>query len=627
MEHLKKTLTLFDVFSIASGAMISSGLFILPSIAYFKIGPAVFLSYLVAGLLMIPTIFSKSELATAMPKSGGTYFFIGRTMGNALGTISGISAWFSLAFKSSFALLGIGAFTQLIFPEMSLMQIKLVAISFCLFFTFMNIVSTKHSGIIQIFLVIALIGILLIYNFKGFVFLLKDFPHIDLHNFSPFIKGNLFTVFKTSGLLFISFGGLTKIASISEEIKNPKRNIPLGMFSSFIIITILYVLTVFVTVGVLGKNLILSDGTPSLTPISDSALLILGKPGMIILSIAALFAFISTANAGIMSASRSPMAMSRDAMLPPIFSKISKRFKTPVFSILMTSLFMITVILFLNLEFLVKTASTLMILLFIWVNISVIIMRESKLINYKPSFKSPFYPWIQIFAVVVYVFLIIEMGTIPILLTLSFILLSLFWYLIYAKKSSTNADYALVHMISSITDKQLKNNSLDNELKEIVRYRDNIEKDEFDAVIEKSPIIDLNVHLHKEELFKKIATMISKRLELSDKLLLEKITMREDEGSTVLTNDIAIPHIIIEGKKNFDIILIRNTKGVYYSDENPNVKAIFMIIGTKDKRSLHLKSLAAIAQIIQEKKFITRWLTANSKEQLKDIILLGRRMR
>jgi len=268
-----------------------------------------------------------------------------------------------------------------------------------------------------------------------------------------------------------------------------------------------------------------------------------------------------------------------------------------------------------------------MILLFIWENISVIIMRESKLINYKPSFKSPFYPWTQIFAIVVYIFLIIGMGTIPILLTLSFILLSLFWYLIYAKKSSTNADYALIHIISSITDKRLKNNSLDNELKEIVRYRDNIKKDEFDTVIEKSLIIDLNIHITKEELFIQIATMISKKLGLSYKLLLEKITMRENEGSTVLTNDIAIPHIIIEGENIFDIILIRNTKGVYYSDENPGVKAIFMIIGTKDKRSLHLKSLAAIAQIIQEKKFITRWFTANTKEQLKDIILLGMRMR
>ena len=154
---MKKNLKFLDVFSIAAGAMISSGLFILPAIAYTKIGPSVFLAYLVAAILMIPTIFSKSELVTAMPKSGGTYFFIGRSMGPVFGTISGISAWFSLAFKSSFALLGIGAFAKLVFPGLSYEQIKMIAVFFCLFFTVTNLISTKHSGSIQIYLVILLI--------------------------------------------------------------------------------------------------------------------------------------------------------------------------------------------------------------------------------------------------------------------------------------------------------------------------------------------------------------------------------------------------------------------------------------------------------------------------------------
>ena len=76
IEKLKRELGLLDVFTIASGAMISSGLFILPALVYAKTGPAVILVYVLAGILFLPAIFSKAELATAMPKAGGVYFFI-----------------------------------------------------------------------------------------------------------------------------------------------------------------------------------------------------------------------------------------------------------------------------------------------------------------------------------------------------------------------------------------------------------------------------------------------------------------------------------------------------------------------------------------------------------------------
>ena len=84
-KGLKKELGLFDIFCIASGAMISSGLFILPGIAYAKTGPAVIVAYFIASLLVIPAMLSKAELATAMPKAGGTYFYIDRSMGPAMG--------------------------------------------------------------------------------------------------------------------------------------------------------------------------------------------------------------------------------------------------------------------------------------------------------------------------------------------------------------------------------------------------------------------------------------------------------------------------------------------------------------------------------------------------------------
>ncbi|MEA2096185.1 MAG: amino acid permease [Candidatus Cloacimonadota bacterium] len=619
MAILKKELGLLSVFSIAAGAMISSGLFILPGLAYFKSGPAVILAYLLAGILVLPSMFSKAELATAMPKSGGTYFFINRSMGGGFGTIAGISAWFSIAFKSAFALVGIGAFASIIYPDITIFQIKLIAVVFCVFFTIINLKSTKHAGRLQVFMVIGLLVLLLYYVIKGI-------PHVDNRHFDDFMIGDLKTLFMTSGLIFVSYGGLTKIASVAEEVKNPSRNIPLGMISAFTIVTIAYVVVVFVTVGTLGDKLLLpAPKLYSLTPISDGAAIFAGKPGMYLLSIAALLAFFSTANAGIMAASRNPMAMSQDKLLPSFFGKVNKKHQTPVNAILFTSGFMILVI-FLPLETLVKTASTMMLLLFIFVNISVIIMRESGIQNYRPKFKSPLYPWLQILAVLAYTFLIIEMGVMPLILTFVLIITGLAMYWFYGRIRS-NKESALFQLVKRIKAKDLVTTSLETELKEIIRERDNITKDRFDELIERAVILDIDKAISKEEFFHIIADKVCVNINKSSDYFYEKLLEREAESSTVLTDSLAIPHIIIEGERKFNILLARCKEGIYFNDEAQKVNTVFVITGTRDERNFHLQALAAIAQIVQNSNFEKKWLKAKNIEALRDIVLLGDRRR
>ena len=140
-KRLLRQLSGVGVFSISTGAMISSGLFILPGLVYAKVGPAVILAYIIAGILVLPALFAKAELTTAMPKAGGSYFFIERSMGSAAGTIGGFSSWFSLSLKSAFALVGIGAFATLINPNISELEIKLIASGFCIIFIIINLIS------------------------------------------------------------------------------------------------------------------------------------------------------------------------------------------------------------------------------------------------------------------------------------------------------------------------------------------------------------------------------------------------------------------------------------------------------------------------------------------------------
>ncbi|MDX1611279.1 MAG: amino acid permease, partial [Candidatus Thermoplasmatota archaeon] len=109
-KELERDLGLYAVITVSVGAMIGSGIFVLPGLAAAIGGPAVILAYLLAGLIVLPAALSKAEMATALPHSGGTYLYIDRAMGPMLGTIAGLGVWFSLVFKSAFALVGLGAY-------------------------------------------------------------------------------------------------------------------------------------------------------------------------------------------------------------------------------------------------------------------------------------------------------------------------------------------------------------------------------------------------------------------------------------------------------------------------------------------------------------------------------------
>jgi len=614
-DKLKKELGLLDIFSVATGAMISSGLFILPALAYAKAGPAAILSYIFVGILILPSMFAKAELATAMPKAGGVYFFIERSMGAPIGTIGGFASWFSLSFKSAFALVGMGIFATLINPGITEIQIKLIAVACCLLFMVVNIMGVKYTGRLQTSLVLALIAILFLYIIRGFT-------SVNAERFVPLVPFGMSSVFATAGLVFVSFGGLTKVCSVAEEVKNPARNLPLGMFLAFAVIMFLYAAVIFVTIGVLEP----AELSKSLTPISHGAGTFMGTFGTVLLAVAALLAFVTTANAGILSASRAPMAMSRDCLLPAIFQRTGLKSRTPYFSIVATTAFMIAVILFLNLENLVKTASTLKILLFLLVNLSLIVMRESKIQSYRPKFRSPLYPWIYIAGIVGYGFLIFEMGELPLAITGAFVACALTWYLVYARKR-VSRQAALVHVVERVTAKELVDATLPDELKEIIIERDEIVEDRFDYLVNRCAALDLKGPLSLDGFFRRVAKELSKKLGMEADDIFNLLMERERETTTAIRPGLAIPHIIIEGKGKFEILLARCREGITFSESSAPVHAVFVLMGSRDERNYHLRTLASIAQITEEEGFDKKWLDARTSGELRDIVLLGQRRR
>jgi len=608
---MKKTIGFTSIFCISAGAMISSGLFVLPGLAFAKAGPAVCLSYFVAGCVALTTVLSLSELITAMPKSGGDYFYVSRTFGQLFGTVSGLLSWLALSLKSAFAVIGIAELIYLTFG----INLTVSAIILAALFTGINLFGVKEALRFQVVLVFALIAILISFFALG----IQD---IVLQRFEPFLSHGANALFSTAGFVFVSFGGVLTTASIAGEVRNPARNIPLGLIGSTVAVTLLYTLITFVVVGMIpAENL-----AGSLAPVAEAARSSGGKTMFLAIMAGSLLAFITTANGGILTASRYPVALSNDNMLPPLFAKTAVKSGTPFIAVIATGT-LISVAVTLKLDLLVKAASAVILLSNIFAHLSVIVMRESRVANYRPTFKAPFYPWLQIAGIIAFVLLIVDMGIQPILISLLFIFAGVVLYFVRRGKSEMVSP-ALLHLVKRITNKEMITDDLSSELRDIVENRDGIVKDEFDLVVEESAMMTLEESLDIEALWQKIAANLHSSLpKHSAEEIAELLSQREADGSTAISEFVAVPHIIVKGETAFKILFIRAPKGVCFSEEHPAVKAIFVLIGTKDMRRLHLRALAGIAQVVQGDDFEEAWNSARNHRELKDLFLVSKRNR
>jgi amino acid transporter len=417
MKELERDLGLPSVLAISIGAMIGSGIFILPALALEIAGPAVVLAYLLAGLLVVPAALSKSEMATAMPEAGGTYIYIERGMGPLLGTVAGVGTWFSLSFKGALALVGGVPYLLLLFD----LPLQPVALGLATLLILVNLVGAKQTGRLQLIIVVVMLAAL------GW-FAAGSAPGVQSANYAGFFDAGVGGLLAATGLVFVSYAGVTKVASVAEEVEDPGRNIPLGILGSLAFTTVLYVAIVAVLVGITDPGSVAG----SLTPVAVAAEVTLGQAGVVAVIAAAILALVSTANAGILSSSRYPFAMSRDKLAPPSLSAVSERFGTPATSITLTGAVLLVLIAFVPILDIAKLASAFQIMVFALINLAVVAFREGTA-DYDPEFTSPLYPWMQLFGAVTGVFLLTQMGTIALAGAAVITLASVGWYLGYVR--------------------------------------------------------------------------------------------------------------------------------------------------------------------------------------------------
>ncbi len=422
--ELARELGLGAAMSIGIGTMVCAGIFVLPGIAAAKAGPIVVLAFALCGMVAVLIAFCMSELATGMPLSGGGYLFIVRAFGPMMGTVMGWCLWLSLIFASAFYMIGFGYYLADVF---SISHVWLALIMTGLL-TCLNFIGAKETGGTQNVIVAGLLIALT-------VFFIRAVIEVDMENLRPLIPPEIgFSGFLiVTPILFVTFMGFAEIAAVSEEIKNPDRNLPIAVVGSVVVVSVVYCLVEFCVVGLIRYD---DPIMATETILMEMARMLMGKTGYSLILLGGIFATVSSANASIMAASRICFAMGRDRLMPDWFNKIHHRFRTPYRSIFVTgglTMFLL-VVLGTHLELVAEVGAFLSLLLYAFISLACMVMRHAELDWYKPSFKTPLYPAVPILGLLGCLFVMGITSRPTILIGLGIIAGTLIWYVFFLRE-------------------------------------------------------------------------------------------------------------------------------------------------------------------------------------------------
>ena len=432
---LMRTVGLAGVVIISLSAMLP-GIFVTPTFAAEIMGPGIWLAFLVAATIVLPAALSKSELASGMPSSGGTYVYIERTYGPLVGTISGLGLWASFLLKSAFALIGFSAYFVVVTTYFDVeMEMMVLSMSALVLITIVNILGVKKVKAIQMPVVILTVGLLLF--ICAAAFFVDDFD--AARPFNSAFDTDIWTLAEASAFVFVAYAGVTKVAAIGGEVKDPEKNLPAGIILSLLIATILYVMLAFLMMAAVpGEWWIDESGNVVENPIFVFAHEVAGTKFGILAAMLSVLIMISMALAGILASSRFLFAMAQDNLLPQALEDVNPKFATPHWPILVTGVAMGMAIFFVPLKDVVKLASGFKIMIFIMVNTCVIVLRQtSQQHGWNPSYKGPLYPFMQIWGIAAGAFLISFIGSEALVGAIAAIISGLMTYYLYGKKHAT----------------------------------------------------------------------------------------------------------------------------------------------------------------------------------------------
>jgi len=410
---LVRSLSLSQAVMIGVASMIGGAIFVLVGPGISAAGPALIIAFLLNGVITLFTALTYAELGSALPATGGGYKWVREGLPRPNSYLSGWMAWFAHTIAGSLYAVAFGTFfghllesAEIIDNSTGIPLEKLFAVIAIIIFAFVNIRGSSHTGKVGsaiTFTQLAIIAVLIIAALAAMTFTNPNWPT----NFRDFFPNGTSGLIMAMGITFIAFEGYEIIAQAGDEIKKPKKNIPKAILVSLGIVISVYVLFAFVFIGGLDP---LQIGQPAWEFIGGYGELGIIEAAEYYLPFGALIVlaggFVSTLaalNATTFAASRVSFAMGRNHDLPPMFSRLHQKYRTPYVSTICSAVVMLALAMLFDLTMIALAASVMFLFLFAQVNVACITIRrlaKEKGLTY--GFKTPFFPAVPIigFAVV-----------------------------------------------------------------------------------------------------------------------------------------------------------------------------------------------------------------------------------
>jgi len=429
--ELERTLSLGGGLAIGIGTMIGAGIFVFPGLAAGEAGPAAAGSFAIGAVVALLVALPASELATAMPKSGGGYYFISRGLGALPGAVVGLSLWFGLVFATAFYLVGFGFYAVDTLAEVGVTVgsdlVVPIALVFGVGFTVLNVTGTENAAKLQNGVVALLLSILVVFLTYGGIDALGLVGEPSApEEFAPFGTVPILT---TAALVFTSYLGFAQVATVAGEMKQPGRNLPLAMVGSVLIVGVLYVATVFVATSAFGSGTLASLGETAMVEVGRHYL---GTGGAVAIVFGGLLATMSSANASILSTSRAIYAVSRDALLPRYASRINLRYGTPHVALGLAGGPVLVLVATGEVEVLAEVASFLHLVMYGLLCVALVALRRDEPEWYDPDFRVPGYPFVPVLGALASFALVGFMQPLSQVIGVVIMLASAGWYYYYA---------------------------------------------------------------------------------------------------------------------------------------------------------------------------------------------------
>lgn len=342
-RKLKRVLELKEAVGVGLGAIIGAGIFVVTGVAAGVAGASFIISLLMAGIVASFNGLSSAQLAAIYPQSGGTYEYGYRLLNPALGFSAG---WMFLISKLSAAgivAIGFGDYFHQLIPAFSPI---IYSISAVILLTVANLFGIKKAGVINGIIVLITLLSLVYFIFGGIGTFKTD-------KFQPFVPFGIKGIAESAAILFFAFTGYARIATLAEEVVEPKRTIPKAIIITIITAIILYALVSVVAVGVIGAEEMASSKSPLQVAAS-----VMRLPGIgVIVTLGASTAMLGVLLSQVLGVSRMLLSMGRRGDLPKLFKRIHLNTQIPHLAIIFTGIVILLITLLGNFEFVVRAAT------------------------------------------------------------------------------------------------------------------------------------------------------------------------------------------------------------------------------------------------------------------------------